>query len=434
MGSKRGGDGGRLLVLGSMEEFVPLVRRARERGIATVVCDGNADGPAKALADARHDVDVRDAAAIARICREERVDGIITAYSDLLAECAAAAAGRAGLGFYLPPERLALLRDKTLMKRMFDELGVPRPRSALVSRGSVGRDLAGLRFPVVTKPLSSWGSRGVFLLEGPEQVEGRFDEVAAFGGGDSIIVEEYNDGFELNLMSWVVDGEPVVLEAADREKSREVDGVPPHVSRIVYPSVLTDFVLDEAAGILARVARHVGLECGPLCMQLFWSPERGVEVCECAGRVFGYEHELLELATGGALTVEDLLLDTVYDPPAAARRLGGHDPHLPRVAAGLYFHGHEGRVARIEGLPEPGEGTGVADVTRYYAPGDEVSRSSGAKPYVARVYLEAASRDAVDALTDEVFASASVVGEAGEELLYHSERASYARAFHRGRP
>lgn len=417
-----------LLVLGSMDEFVELVERARARGVRTVVCDGYPDGPAKRVADARYDVDVRDDAAVARICRDERVDGIVTAYSDVLAECAARIARRAGLRFYLTPERLAPLRDKTLMKRMFDELGVPYPRTALVRRGSLASDLSGLRFPVVTKPLDAWGSHGVYLLDGPDEVSERFDEVAAYsGGGDAILVEEYDDGFELNMMTWVVGGEPVVLEIADREKSAELPHVTPHVSRIVYPSALTDAVIDDARAIVSRVARHVGLENGPLCMQFFWAPGRGIRVCECAGRVFGYEHELLELATDGALRVEDLLLDTALDPALLAARLAGHDPHLAHPAAGLYFHGYEGTVASVEGVPEPGA-EGVAQVIRYYEPGDVISHAVGSKPYVVRVYLSAPSREALDDLTDQVFSSVSVRDAAGRELLYHSERPSYVGA------
>ena len=41
----------RLVILGSMDEFVNLVELAKKRGIYTIVCDGYEDGPAKAHAD-----------------------------------------------------------------------------------------------------------------------------------------------------------------------------------------------------------------------------------------------------------------------------------------------------------------------------------------------------------------------------------------------
>ncbi len=418
----------RVLVLGSMDEFVPLVRRAHERGLEVIACDGYPDGPAKREADAAYDVDVHDAPAVAAVCCSEGVDAIVTSYSDVLAECAARIAQEADLPFYLPPERLELLRSKSLMKQMFDELGIAYPKTVFVRRGHVGEDLAGLSFPVVTKPVNAWGSHGVFLLDSPEEVEERFDDVAAYSQGDAILVEEYDDGYEFNMMTWVCDGEPHVLEVADREKSVEVAHVVPHVSRIVYPSVLTDLVLDEARDIVGRVARRVGLENGPLCMQFFWSPERGIRVCECAGRIFGYEHELLQIATRGELCVEDLILDNAYDHDALRRRLAAHDPHLASCAAGLYFHGHEGKIARIEGVPMPGDAPGVVESLCYYEPGDVVSHRVGAKPYTVRTYLVADSRDELDELTDAAFRSVCVTGEDGSQMLYHNERMSYERA------
>ena len=61
-----------------MDEFVPLVKTARQRGYYTIVCDGYADGPAKAYADRSYNVDIRKVDEVADICREEAVDGIET--------------------------------------------------------------------------------------------------------------------------------------------------------------------------------------------------------------------------------------------------------------------------------------------------------------------------------------------------------------------
>lgn len=416
----------KLLILGSTSEFSPLVNRAHERGIATVACDGYPNGPAKALADERFDVSVYDHDAIAEVCHRTGADGIITAFSDNLAEQASIIAEKAGLPFYLPSARLAILRDKARMKSMFDELGVPYPRTAVVRRQSIREDLSMLSFPVVTKPLNGWGSRGVYLLDTPDQVVERFDEVAGYSSADSIIVEEYDDGYELNMMSWVVDGEPIVLEIADREKTADVPLAIPHVSRIVYPSILIDSVIGEAREMARRVARYVGLENGPLCMQFFWRPSRGIQVCECAGRVFGTEHEMLEYATYGRLTVEDLLIDTVYEPGRLGERLAGHDPHLDRVACGLFFHGKEGRIAKIEGVPSPEADSRVIDTLVYYAVGEDIRR--GAQPYLMRSYLASEARGELDELTDKINESFSVFSEDGSSLLLHNERMTYETA------
>lgn len=417
----------KLMILGSTSEFTPLVRCAQRRGIATVCCDGYAAGPAKEVADERYDIDIHDHDAIAALARRIGVDGIISAFSDNLPEQCAAIAPKAGLEFYLSSERLAILRDKSRMKAMFTELGIPYPKTALARKETLTADLAELTFPVVTKPLDGWGSHGVYVLDTAQQVAERFDEVASYSTGGAILVEELNDGYELNTMTWVVDGTPVVLEVADREKTAGEPFSIPHVSRICYPSVLTDRVIDQVRDIVGKVARYVGHVNGPLCMQFFWSPERGIQVCECAGRVFGTEHEMLEYATFGRLTVEDLLIDTVYEPERLKERLAGHDPHLDRTACGLFWHGREGRVASMGGFPQVGVDECAADTLEYYAVGDVMR--AGAQPYAVRSYITAPDRAALDELSDGFFSSAYVRGEEGESLLYDNERMDYSRAF-----
>ena len=48
----------KLMILGSMDEFVDLVEMAKDKGITTLVCDGYEDGPAKAIADRSYTIDV----------------------------------------------------------------------------------------------------------------------------------------------------------------------------------------------------------------------------------------------------------------------------------------------------------------------------------------------------------------------------------------
>ena len=88
-------EGRTLVVLGSMDEFVALVKLAQGMGAHVIVCDGYANGPAKPIADEAYTIDIRDTNAIAQLCQDHKADAIVTAYSDLLAECADSASSRA---------------------------------------------------------------------------------------------------------------------------------------------------------------------------------------------------------------------------------------------------------------------------------------------------------------------------------------------------
>ena len=84
-------------------------------------------------------------------------------------------------------------------------------------------------------------------------------------------------------------------------------------------------------------------------------------------------------------------------------------------------------MSKIQGLPQTGD-PGVADVLRYYAPGDVISHAVGAKPYVARVYLVGDTRQEVDEATLRIFRSAKVLDSDGRNLLYNSEIGTYEDA------
>lgn len=411
----------RVMILGSLEEFVQLVQMAKERGIYVVVCDGNAEGPAKKCADTAYDVDVRQIDAIAEICRKEQVDGILTAFSDLLLECMVKIADRAHLPCYLLPEQAVYYRDKNIMKQMFRELGIGTPGFTKLEKNFKDDELDDFRFPIVVKPIDKYGSRGIFVLNSILDVRSRFDECCASSDIKEILVEEYNDGYEFNMMAWVNQGEVFILSIADREKtSVEGNGVPIS-TRNVYPSCLMKEVYRDAKAILEKIINFTGQREGELSMQFFWRRDLGIEVCEVAARFLGYEHELIEYCSG--LSVEEILLDSIYDKAALIDKLKRHNPWFEKCSAVLYFQGRERRIADLKAAKECMNMTEVKKGWLFYSKGETIQEFS--RPYAARCYIQGDDREEVDSITDKIFNNMSMKDPDGEEILYRNKRMEY---------
>lgn len=414
----------RLMILGSMDEFIDLVKKANNRGIYTVVCDGYPDGPAKKYADKAYNVDIRNIDGVVEICKKEKINGIIASFSDILFEYLVKIAHAAGLKTYCTPEKSVFLRAKSEMKQMFRALNIPTVASRKLHRGFSEEEIAGFSFPVVIKPIDGYGSRGIYIVDSIEEIRERFNQIVQYSTySDDILVESYNDGYEFNMMNWIVDGEVYTLGLADREKSVEVQGEIPHVSRICYPSRILDCVLEDARAIIKKVADFTGIQTGPISMQFFYKPGEGIEVCECAGRLFGYEHELVTYASG--FDIEELLLDYVYDEEGMKKRLQGHGPHFDKLAAGLYFHGYEGKVADMAGARELVEKIQPLQSMFYYQEGEAISHGVGAKPYLLRLYIQSGDYETLDELTRELFENIRVFDPNGRNLVYHNEIAKY---------
>ena len=405
----------RLMILGGMDEFVELTKRSRERCYYTIVCDGYEGSPAKAYADKAFTIDVRDTEAIAKLCKKENVDGIIASFSDLLAECMIDIASKANISCYATPERFRSLREKPLMKAMFEELKVPTPRTAIIHKDTIEQDIAPIGLPCVVKPANGYGSRGIYILDSLDEIRIHFDEIASYSSFDFIIAEKLIRGCEFNMMNWLVDGELYTVSIADREKTSMNPTIVPYVTRIVYPSHLRDVVYEPARKIVKDVANYIGIKTGPISMQFFYDEEDGIQVCEIAGRLFGYEHELVTYSSG--LSIEDLLLDQVYDHDALRQKLQAHNPFFSRLSAGLYFHGVEGLVDDISvaecalDIPE------VVESKFYYQHGEAIRHGVGAKPYALRCYLQADSREELDKITSKLYEEVSIKDPNGENLL-----------------
>lgn len=409
----------KLLILGSLGEFVQLIEMAKGRGIYTIVCDGYRGSIGKAHADKAYDIDVGDTDAIVDMCRLEKVDGIITSFSDHLFECMVKIAKKAHLKCYFDVEHLPLYRDKTKMKDMLTALGIGTPAYRYVEKDFSDQELDGLHFPVVVKPVDKYGSRGVQVLYDIEEIREKFDDTCATSDCKKILVEEYHDGFEFNMMTWVLHGKVQVISIADREKTSIGHHEIPISTRNVYPSKRMELVFEQAKEILQKTAQYTGQQSGPLSMQFFWKPETGVQVCEIAGRFFGYEHELTEYA--GNFSIEKLLLDYVYDEEQIDQTFAAYSPYFDKVSAVLYFHGKPGmRVVNQEKARELEKLPGVKECWLFYQEGEQVIEH-GPNPYVARYYITGNTREEVDSLTKDIFAQMTVTDEDEREVLYQNQ-------------
>lgn len=403
----------RLLVLGSMTEFIELVKTSKDRGYYTIVCDGYKNGPAKAFADKAYDIDVRDVDAIAQMCLDERVDGIIGSFSDLLFEQITKIAAKAQLRWYAKPESLRYYREKNYTKGLLDQLGVHVPRNVKLSRDFKDSELDGFRFPLVIKPVNGYGSKGIFVIHSIDEIRSLFDQVTCRSNMDDILVEEYSPGREYNMMTWVYDGKVYPISIADREKNPQKGRALPTLNRVVYPAKDIRRILPEATTVLQKFADAVGQREGALSMQFFYN-EGGVEVCEIAGRLFGYEHEMVTICSG--FSIENLLLDYVYEPEKVGQTMRGHSPIFDSSCAGLYFLGIQDKViADMSVCRELARDPHVIESQLYYSEGEKID-NYGANPYLVRYYVKAPSRQEVDEVTERFFSRMRVTDASGDRI------------------
>lgn len=423
----------KVLILGTLGEFTELVRKAKARGYETIVCDGYPNGVAREYADKDYTIPVTDIDAIAQLCREEGIDGIITSFSDLLLECMTKIADKAGLPCYLKPEQLPWYRDKSACREVLEKLGLPTPGFRKISvdllkkgtEDEIRKSVSDLQYPLTSKPLDKYGSRGIFIIHDQNEIRKKALQTVEYTNSQEILIEEYNDGYEFNMMTWVTDGRVNIISIADREKTEAEEGMLPISTRNVYPSRFLSDVERDAADVLQRYIQYTGQTEGALSMQFFWKPGKGIQVCEIAGRFFGYEHELTDMVYG--FQIEELLLDYLYEKEKIQEMFAQHDIHIPqKYGAVLYFQGRQLQIADQKTACRLAEEKCVVKPWIFYKEGEYVIEY-GPNPYLALYYIETDTRGQLETETEKFFSEMSIRDPEGKEVAYRNKIPDYEK-------
>ena len=401
----------RLLIIGSLDENVELVKESKRRGYYTIVCDGYKDGIAKQYADKSYTINVRDTESIVQLCLEERIDGIVGSFSDLVFEKITEIASAANLKWYASPDMLKFYRDKTEAKKVMRYLGIRIPKFLNISPDFNEQDISDLKYPLVIKPNSGWGSKGVMIIDNLDQLHEYFQNEN--GTAKSYILEEYMPGKEHNAICWVVNGEVKIISIGDRNKNPRIGQNIPVLNRVVYPSNVLDELYPLVKNTLQKYVDYTGQTYGPLCMQFFYD-NNDIQVCEIAGRILGHEHQMISRYSG--INLISLLLDMTYEPEEVDHKFKDYIPPHDNHCAGLYLLCRDGY--------EVGDYTNAVEIAKekcvfhsyiYYSLGDIID-NSGFRSYFAKYFITENTRDQLDNTTASIFDRWHIFSTSGEDI------------------
>ena len=208
-----------IAVIGAGYLQLPLVRKIREMGYSPL-CFAWRDGAvAAAEADAFFPVSILEKEEILRICREQRISGVLTAASDAAVPTVAHVA--AGMGLPGPdPATVRQWTHKFRMRQVLAAAGLPCPRFLLLRDAADDlRAAAVLSFPMIVKPCDRSGSLGVKRVETQEELleAAAAARKAAFSG--EAIAEEFVRGREVSVESISREGKHCILAVTDKVTS-----------------------------------------------------------------------------------------------------------------------------------------------------------------------------------------------------------------------
>lgn len=204
------------MILGAGVYQLPLIQRAKEMGLYTIVVSYPGDYPGFSCSDRNIYLDTTDSEAIVRAAREEQIDGIVTTGTDVAVISLAAVCEDLRLRG-VPLRAAQILTDKYRMKEAFRRAGIRSADfMAVRSEAEARAALCRLGLPAVLKVTDSSGSRGVLKLTSMDELPAAYAEARGITKRDYLLVEEYIDAVEIGIDAFVLSGEPVLLLPHDK--------------------------------------------------------------------------------------------------------------------------------------------------------------------------------------------------------------------------
>jgi biotin carboxylase len=311
---------------------------------------------------------------------------------------AASAAERLGLP-HNPPEAARLSRRKDLARAQLALAGCPVPVHCLIDLNrSLQKQVAGLPWPCVIKPLHLSASRGVIRADKPaefftacERIKNIISDSSDEFERTHLLVENYIDGVEVAYEGYLHNG--VLTTLALFDKPDPLQG--PYFEETIY---VTPSQLDKAtqAGIKRRVAQACAayeLSTGPVHAELRINAQDAwlLEVAsrtiggDCArtldqGTDFKLEELTISLATGKPVNTQ---------PPEEARGV----MMIPIKKAGI--------LRRVEGISAARKVTNIEKVDIIIRDGNELIPLPEGNQYPGYIFARGnTSSDVIRALRD----------------------------------
>ncbi len=199
----------KILILGAGIYQVPLIKKAKEMGLYTIVASIPGNYPGFAYADKVIYEDTVAADAILKIAQEEKVDGICTTGTDVAVITIGKVCDAMELrGVSAHGAEIAC--DKSLMKKAFEENDVQTAQGRYVplsaSREEIEDICKELGYPVIFKAIDSSGSRGITKVNNASDIEKAYQAVCDITKHQEYLIETYLVGEEFGAQAFVQDG------------------------------------------------------------------------------------------------------------------------------------------------------------------------------------------------------------------------------------
>jgi len=363
-----------LLLIGASPESYEGIHIAKNLGLRTIVVDGNPNAAGMAIADHKIVVSTYDSEGILNaVLKLEKqgikIDGAIAMCADVPQSVAAVthALGLPGLS----KESAFLVSDKLAMKHHLDKCGIPIPRFTAIENGTTKELLVEmLGLPLITKPVDNCGARGVQFIDSINELDAAIALAKENSPTGRAMAEQYLAGPQISTETLIENGKAITVGFSDRNYEW-LEKTKPYIIENGgdMPSSLDRAAQNNIVHTVERAASALGITHGIAKGDMVWTNE-GAKVIEIAGRLSGgyFATTQIPLATNVAFIQQAIKLAL-----GEALDISDYDLSTTKGAAIRYLALPPGKIAKIEGIDDAQNATGVELFKMLFKEGEDVT-------------------------------------------------------------
>lgn len=211
----------KLLVLAAGILQVPVIKKAKEKGIYVIAADGDPNAIGLRYADKSVVVNITSEEDVLKVARDEQIDGVIHPCSEVSMNVMGRLNDELGLAG-ITREQAIRATNKHLMRQAFEKRSAPSPRSILTENAEDAWMHLQNDFSTdgILKPSRNSGSRGITKVSRDMY---KVDFVNAYNialnesRDNSVLIEQFIEGPEFSVEIIVWDGDVNVLAVTDKK-------------------------------------------------------------------------------------------------------------------------------------------------------------------------------------------------------------------------
>ncbi len=388
----------RLFIIGASNLQLPAIKKAKEMGLYVGVADYNPNAVGISYADEYFNVSTIDEEGVYEAAKAFRADGIMTLATDMPMRALAYATTKMGLPG-INYDTAVKATDKGEMIKAFEEHGVAHPWYFIVADPAELEKVEGkITYPCISKPTDNSGSRGVMLINTPEELKESVNYSSSQGRKGGVIIEEYMQGQEVSVETIVLDGEPHVLQVTDKLTTGA-----PHFVEMGHsqPSALPKNDVEAIKELASKACVAIGIKNGPAHVEIILT-ENGPKLVELGARMGGdcITTHLVPLSTG-----IDMVKATIQ---IALGEMPNIEPKFNKGSAIRFLKAPCGTIAEIRGIDEAKDIAGVTEITLTKNVGDKSGSIDSSNDRLGYVIAQGENRENAVAICEKTFKKISV--------------------------